>query len=69
MLNIRDSDGLSLGLRATRAGWVESNCVRRLVARAASVEMYMADLDRPCGGGSWEANRSVRSSWVLPAPL
>ena len=33
------------------------------------MEMYTADLDRPWGAGSWVASKSVRSNWVLPAPL
>lgn len=69
MLNIRDNDGLCSGGSEASSGWVESSSARRLVASGASVDMYTADLDRPCGGGSWTASSRVSSSCVLPAPL
>ena len=52
-----------------RTGFVVRSWAKRVVGRACSVEMYIVDLDRPCGAGSCADKRRVRRSCVLPAPL
>lgn len=50
MPNILESEGGdSCDLRT---GWVASICFRREVGNGASVDMYNAERESPCGGGS-----------------